>query len=118
MPQSDGLETARGGLMTSAITFKVPHDLGKAEATRRIESGILKAKTALSPLLVLEETTRSGGVISLTIHSLGHVGIVTTSADDKCVVVVAEIPPFLMPLRATATRIAESWAAKLLRVRD
>ncbi|MFM2043423.1 MAG: hypothetical protein RLY86_1999 [Pseudomonadota bacterium] len=57
---------------TRPVTVAIPHDLGVAEARRRLESGLGTVRPQLAAVAQVEEERWSGDVLTFTLLSLGQ----------------------------------------------
>jgi hypothetical protein len=61
-----------GGIMSQPLVVTIPHRLGKAEASRRLRSGLESARTRYSHLLSVQEETWVGDSLTLRVAALGQ----------------------------------------------
>jgi hypothetical protein len=96
------------------FVVRVPHLLGKAEATRRIDNGVDRVKAMLPPAVGLDQAESVDGKISIAIHALGQSVTALVAVEDDHVIVEALVPLFLAPFAAKAKRFTTSFGTKLL----
>jgi hypothetical protein len=58
--------------MSSPVTISVPHRLGKAEALRRLQTGLGRMRTNLSTLITIEQEVWSGDTLRFQMRGLGQ----------------------------------------------
>jgi Putative polyhydroxyalkanoic acid system protein (PHA_gran_rgn) len=69
--------------MSKPLIVSIPHQLGRAEAERRIKSGLAAARTNYSALFRIQEETWAGDRLLLNVSTLGQsVSGVIDFADD------------------------------------
>ena len=107
---------ATGDPMARSIVLKIPHALGRAEATRRIEEGIARARPTLPAVVSFREMSRDEGSISFAIDALGQTVNAQISIEDDYVIFDANLPILLSPFSGMASSAVGKWATRLLRV--
>jgi hypothetical protein len=58
--------------MSTPVTISVPHRLGKAEALRRLQTGLGRMRTNLSTLITIEQEVWSGDTLRFQMRGLGQ----------------------------------------------
>jgi hypothetical protein len=58
--------------MTQPLIVSIPHRLGKAEAIRRLQTGMGSARTNFSGLISIDEETWSGDAMTFRLRALGQ----------------------------------------------
>jgi len=58
--------------MSTPVTISVPHRLGKAEALRRLQTGLGRMRTNLSTLISIEQEVWSGDTLRFQMRGLGQ----------------------------------------------
>jgi Putative polyhydroxyalkanoic acid system protein (PHA_gran_rgn) len=58
--------------MPPPLIVSIPHRLGKAEATRRLKSGLETARTKLAQVFVIEEETWADSQLQFRVRALGQ----------------------------------------------
>ena len=58
--------------MSKPLIVSIPHSLGKAEALRRIKSGLDTVRTSYGQVLHIEEETWSGDRLAFRVSALGQ----------------------------------------------
>jgi hypothetical protein len=58
--------------MSKPLVVSIPHRLGKAEAARRLKSGLAGAQTNFGHLFTVQEETRSGEHLQFRVNALGQ----------------------------------------------
>jgi hypothetical protein len=65
-----GVAKERG--MSKLVTLKVAHNLGKAEAQRRLQAGIDQARRALGSTVAFEEEVWQGDRLDFRVRAMGQ----------------------------------------------
>jgi hypothetical protein len=85
--------------MARPLVVMIPHHLGKAEAVRRLKSGLHDLRPSFSRLLTIEEETWNDSQLRFRLSALGQVATGTIEvADDHVRLEVAL--PWLLALLA------------------
>jgi hypothetical protein len=81
--------------MSTPVTATVPHKLGKAEALRRLKSGIERARGDFGALIAIEQEEWSGDTLQFRMRALGQnaAGSITVMEDS---VLIAVTLPWLL----------------------
>jgi len=58
--------------MTTPLVVSIPHRLGKAEAVRRLKSGLGRARTDFGHIISVHEETWNGDVVAFRLRALGQ----------------------------------------------
>ena len=58
--------------MNAPLTVSVPHRLGKAEAVRRLKSGLSRMASNLGALITIEQEVWSGDTLTFQMRGLGQ----------------------------------------------
>jgi hypothetical protein len=58
--------------MTQPLIVSIPHRLGKAEAIRRLKSGMGRARTDFSALIAIDEESWNGDAVTFRLRALGQ----------------------------------------------
>ena len=58
--------------MSTPVTISVPHRLGKAEALRRLQTGLGRMRTNLGTLITIEQEVWSGDTLRFQMRGLGQ----------------------------------------------
>jgi hypothetical protein len=58
--------------LSKPLIVSIPHHLGRAEALRRIKSGIATARTNYSSVLAIHEETWTGDRLTFNVSALGQ----------------------------------------------
>ncbi len=70
--------------MSKPLAVSIPHRLGKAEAVRRLKSGLSQAQSNFGHLLTIQEQTWTGDHLQFRVSALGQVASGTIDvADDR-----------------------------------
>jgi hypothetical protein len=99
--------------MARPLVVMIPHHLGKAEAVRRLKSGLLELRPSFSRLLTIEEETWNDSQLRFRLSALGQVATGTIEvADDHVRLEVAL--PWLLALLAEKIQPAIAAQGRLL----
>ena len=90
--------------MTEPLLVTLPHNLGKAEAIRRLKSGLANAANQFGPLLKVDEETWRGDQLSFRVTVLRQQLAGTIEVDEENVRLEVMLPWIL----ATLARRAQS----------
>jgi hypothetical protein len=98
--------------MSAPLVISIPHQLGQAEAVRRLKTGLARAASSL-PILSVEEERWQGERMDFRVRALGQVaaGIVDVADDHVRVEVTL---PWLLQKFAQAAQIAIQQRGRLL----
>lgn len=98
--------------MPAPLVVSIPHRLGRAEAARRLKTGLGKAAASL-PVLQVEEERWDGDRMNFRIRALGQVatGLVDVAEDNVRVEVVL---PWLLQRFAEMAQVAIRKRGQLL----
>jgi len=58
--------------MTAPLVVSIPHRLGRAEAVRRLKTGLGRARTDFGHLMSIEEETWTGDRVAFRLRALGQ----------------------------------------------
>jgi len=58
--------------MTAPLVVSIPHRLGKAEAVRRLKSGLGRARTDFGHIISVDEETWNGDAVAFRLRALGQ----------------------------------------------
>jgi Putative polyhydroxyalkanoic acid system protein (PHA_gran_rgn) len=58
--------------MTAPLIVSIPHRLGRAEATRRVKSGLDTVRSKLTQVMTIEEETWNGDQLQFRVRALGQ----------------------------------------------
>ncbi len=58
--------------MTAPLIVSIPHRLGRAEATRRVKSGLDTVRSKLTQVMTIEEETWTDSELQLRVRALGQ----------------------------------------------
>jgi hypothetical protein len=123
--RSDRIDTSRCGVraqfskrfekaMSDLYVVRIPHSLGKIEATRRIARGVDEATAVLPRMVRLDHKITDEGPILMAVRALGQSVTAVVTVEDRYVVVEASVPAFLAPFVEKAKSFTRSYASKLL----
>jgi Putative polyhydroxyalkanoic acid system protein (PHA_gran_rgn) len=99
--------------MSRPLTVLIPHSLGKAEAMRRLQSGLDGTRPHLSGLLTIQEEVWNNDQLRFRVSALGQVASGTIEvADDH--VRLEVILPWLLSLLADKIKPAISSQGRLM----
>lgn len=95
--------------MSKPLTVSIPHRLGKAEATRRLQKGLSSVRTDFAHVFAVQEEVWSGDTLRFRISALGQVASGTVEVFEDHALLEVQLPWLL-------ARIAEK-AASLIQKR-
>ncbi len=98
--------------MSRPLAVSIPHSLGKAEAVRRLKSG-LEGTTLGAPLLSIDQQHWSENGMTFSARALGQTVPGTLDVEDDVVRLTVELPWMLQKF-ATALQTALVGRARLL----
>jgi hypothetical protein len=98
--------------MSHPLVVSIPHSLGKAEAVRRLKSGLERTPLG-APLLSIEQQRWSGSGMTFSALALGQTVPGTLDVEDDVVRLTVELPWILQKF-ATALQTALLGRARLL----
>jgi hypothetical protein len=84
--------------MSKPLLVSIPHHLGKAEALRRLQSGLAKVSTNFGHLFTVQEETWTGDHLSFRISALAQVASGTIDVAEDHVAVEIVLPWLLAQL--------------------
>lgn len=84
--------------MGHPFTASIPHRLGRAEATRRLQAGLSVARERFGRHIAVTEETWVGDHLDFRVVVLGHAAWGTIDVDDDAVRLSVELPALLRML--------------------
>jgi hypothetical protein len=84
--------------MTAPLVVSIPHRLGKAEAIRRLKSGLGRARTDFSHLLSVDEEIWTGDAVTFRLRALGQAAAGTIEVVEDHVRLEVTLPWLLSKL--------------------
>jgi Putative polyhydroxyalkanoic acid system protein (PHA_gran_rgn) len=78
--------------MSAPVTASVPHQLGKAEALRRLKLGLSRAKGQFGSLLTIEHEEWSGDTLRFQMRALGQSAAGTITVLDESLLIQVTLP--------------------------
>ena len=84
--------------MSTPVTISVPHRLGKAEALRRLQTGLGRMRTNLSTLIAIEQEVWSGDTLRFQMRGLGQTAAGTIEVLDDSLRIEVTLPWLLAKL--------------------
>ncbi len=78
--------------MTQPLVVSIPHRLGKAEALRRMQAGMGRARTDFGALIAIDEETWSGDAVTFRLRALGQAAAGTIHVLDDHVRLEVVLP--------------------------
>ncbi len=78
--------------MSTPITATVPHKLGKAEALRRLKSGMERARGDFGALIAIEHEEWSGDTLQFRMRALGQSAAGSLTVMDDSVLIAVTLP--------------------------
>ena len=92
----------------------IPHNLGKAEASRRLRSGLAGIQSGFAGKLSLVEEAWTGDHLDFRIGLLGQFATGTIDIADDTVRLAVQLPRFLRLLAAKARALIEKQGRLML----
>jgi hypothetical protein len=78
--------------MSTPVTAAVPHKLGKAEALRRLKSGLERARGDFGALITIEQEEWSGDTLQFRMRALGQNAAGTITVMEDKVLIAVTLP--------------------------
>jgi hypothetical protein len=78
--------------MSGPLLVSIPHRLGKAEAVRRLKSGLERARTNYSSIIAVDEEVWTGDRLVLRVRALGQSASGIIDVLDDCVRLEVMLP--------------------------
>ena len=82
-----------------ALTFSVPHQLGKQDAIERLKRGFMQA-SALAPVVSIEEQNWSGDELTFKVRAFGQIAFGSAQVSERDVGFKVVLPPLLRSVAA------------------
>jgi len=80
------------------VTISIPHRLGKAEAARRLRTGMERMRGNLSTLVTIDQEVWSGDTLRFQMRALGQSAAGTIQVLDDSVLIEVTLPWLLAKL--------------------
>jgi Putative polyhydroxyalkanoic acid system protein (PHA_gran_rgn) len=100
--------------MTKPLLVTLPHNLGKAEAIRRLKSGLANAASKFAPLLKVDEETWRGDQLSFRVTVLRQQLAGTIEVGEENVRLEVMLPWILATLAHRAQTLIQQKGTLLL----
>ena len=100
--------------MTKPLLVTLPHNLGKAEAIRRLKSGLANAASQFGPLLKVDEETWRGDQLSFRVTVLRQQMAGTIEVGEENVRLEVMLPWILATLAHRAQSLIQQKGTLLL----
>jgi hypothetical protein len=100
--------------MTKPLLVTLPHNLGKAEAIRRLKSGLANAASQFGPLLKVDEVTWRGDQLSFRVTVLRQQLAGTIEVGEESVRLEVVLPWILATLAHRAQTLIQQKGTLLL----
>jgi hypothetical protein len=100
--------------MTAPLTVSIPHHLGKAEAGRRLKSGLGKVREGYGHLLAVQEETWTGDCLQFRVSALGQAASGTIEVMEDRVNLVVFLPWLLAKLASAIQPLVQKEGTLLL----
>jgi hypothetical protein len=88
--------------MTKPLTVSIPHRLGKAEAVRRLQSGLGSVRSEFRYVFTVQEETWVGDILTFRISALGQAASGTVDVREDHVVLEVQLPWLLAQIAEKA----------------
>jgi hypothetical protein len=99
--------------MSQPLTVKIPHELGKAEAMRRVRAALGKVSSSF-PMLIVEEETWTPDRMVFRVRALGQVAAGHIDVTDNHVQLEVTLPWLLHKFAQVAQQIINTRGRGLL----
>ena len=100
--------------MPQPLVISIPHTLGKAEAVRRLKSGLANAEAKFSQFLSVQEQTWTGDRLAFRIVALAQAASGTIDVAEDHVRLEVELPWLLAKVAERIQRVVKTEGAILL----
>ena len=107
-------ENPRGRSVTKPLAVSLPHDLGKAEALRRLKTGLARIGAEFSRVFAVSEETWVGDRLYFRVHVLKQEASGTIDVGERDVRVEVMLPWLLGRLAQGAQTLLQERGALLL----
>ena len=78
--------------MSEPVTVTISHQLGKAEAVRRLRSGFARTKGQLGQLIAIEQETWDGDTLRFEMRALGQLAAGTIEVLENALCIEVTLP--------------------------
>jgi hypothetical protein len=78
--------------VSAPLLVSIPHRLGKDEAVRRLKSGLSRASSSYSAIIVVDEEVWTGDRLSLRVRALGQNASAVIDVLDDCLRLEVTLP--------------------------
>ena len=78
--------------MSERVTVTVSHNLGKAEAVRRLKEGFVQSKSQLGGMIAIEQATWEGDTLRFAMRALGQTATGTVDVFDDSMRIEVALP--------------------------
>ncbi len=100
--------------MTRPLTVSIPHRLGKAEAVRRLKSGLGSVRSDYGHVFTVQEETWTGDTLTFHITALGQAASGTIDVREDHVHLVVQLPWLLAQIAEKAQSLIQKRGRLLL----
>jgi putative polyhydroxyalkanoic acid system protein len=100
--------------VTKPIAVSLPHDLGKAEVTRRLKTGLARISAEFNAVFAIDEETWVGDRLYFRVHMLKQHASGTIDIGERDVRVEVVLPWLLARLAQGAQTLLQKRGALLL----
>lgn len=100
--------------MTQPLTVSIPHQLGRAEALRRIKGGLERVRDTIGPRLAVLQDSWTGDHMDFRIGALGQTASGSIDVGDAVVRLEVQLPWVLARLAEATKRLVEKQGRAML----
>ena len=100
--------------MPKPLVVSIPHRLGKAEAVRRLKSGLGSVRADFSHVFTVQEETWVGDTLSFRISALGQAASGTIDVREDHALLEVQLPWLLAQIAAKAQALVRKRGQLLL----
>lgn len=100
--------------MSKPLIVSIPHRLGKAEAVRRLKSGLGSVQTSFGHLFTVQEETWTGEHLQFRVSALGQVASGSIDVADDYVQLEVALPWLLAKVAETLQPLIRKEGALML----
>jgi hypothetical protein len=100
--------------MTKPLVVSIPHNLGKAEAIRRVKDGLGATHGKFGHLLAVEEEIWTADQVAFQVRALGQMATGTIEFGEEVVCLKVELPWLLARLAEAVQKVVRKEGTLLL----
>ena len=103
--------------MAKGITVTIPHNLGRAEASRRVRDGLDQVVALLVGKVQIEQSPWTNDGVSLSVKALGQTATATIAVEDQLIRIEGTVPRILSAFGGRVRKFVEQRGTMLLEKR-